>query len=60
MLLECGAARYELYMRITVLYFAVLKERLGRSEESLNVPDGNRVKDAIDLLTNGSVARSST
>ncbi len=38
-------------MRITVLYFAVLKERLGRSEESLNVPDGNRVKDAIDLLT---------
>lgn len=38
-------------MRITVLYFAVLKERLGRSEESLSVPDGNRVKDAIDLLT---------
>jgi len=37
-------------MRITVLYFAVLKERLGRSEESLNVPDGNRVKDALDLL----------
>lgn len=37
-------------MRITVLYFAVLKERLGRSEELMNVPDGNRVKDAIDLL----------
>ena len=38
-------------MRITVLYFAVLRERLGRSEEALTVPDGNRVKDAIDLLT---------
>lgn len=38
-------------MRITVLYFAVLKERLGRSEEQMTVPDGNRVKDAIDLLT---------
>jgi len=38
-------------MRISVLYFAVLKERLGRSEESLNVPDGNRVKDALDMLT---------
>lgn len=37
-------------MRITVLYFAVLKERLGRSEEPLSVPDGNRVKDAIDML----------
>ena len=47
---ESGEARYELYMRITVLYFAVLKERLGRSEEPLSVPDGNRVKDAIDLL----------
>lgn len=46
-----GAARYELYMRITVLYFAVFKERLGRAEELLDVPDGNRVKDAIDLLT---------
>ncbi len=38
-------------MRITVLYFAVFKERLGRAEELLQVPDGNRVKDAIDLLT---------
>ncbi len=38
-------------MRITVLYFAVFKERLGRAEELLNVPDGNRVKDAIDMLT---------
>ena len=38
-------------MRITVLYFAVFKERLGRAEELLDVPNGNRVKDAIDLLT---------
>jgi molybdopterin converting factor subunit 1 len=38
-------------MRITVLYFAVFKERLGRGEETIDVPDGNRVKDAVDLLT---------
>ena len=50
-LLECAVARYQRFVRITVLYFAVLRERLGRSEESLSVPDGNRVKDAIDLLT---------
>jgi molybdopterin synthase catalytic subunit len=37
-------------MRITVLYFAVFKERLGRGEETLEVPSGNRVKDAVDLL----------
>lgn len=43
-------ARYELYMRIKVLYFAVFKERLGRAEEILEVPSGNRVKDAVDLL----------
>jgi len=38
-------------MRIMVLYFAVLRERLGRTEELVNVPDGNRVKDALDMLT---------
>jgi len=38
-------------MRIMVLYFAVLRERLGRTEELVNVPDGNRVKDVLDMLT---------
>lgn len=37
-------------MRVTVLYFAVFKERLGRSEETIELPDGNRVQDAIDTL----------
>ncbi|MEO8704990.1 MAG: molybdopterin converting factor subunit 1 [Kofleriaceae bacterium] len=37
-------------MRVTVLYFAVFRERLGRTEEALELPDGSRVQDAIELL----------
>jgi molybdopterin synthase catalytic subunit len=37
-------------MRVTVLYFAVFKERLGRSEDALELPDGKRVQDAVDAL----------
>ncbi|HEU0032930.1 MAG TPA: molybdopterin converting factor subunit 1 [Kofleriaceae bacterium] len=37
-------------MRITVLYFAVFRERLGRSEEIVELPDGKRVQDAIAEL----------
>jgi MoaE-MoaD fusion protein len=37
-------------MRVTILYFAVFKERLGRSEDALELPDGKRVQDAIDAL----------
>ncbi len=37
-------------MRVTVLYFAVLRERLGTDEESLELPDGARVRDAIAAL----------
>lgn len=33
-----------------MLYFAVFRERLGRDTEPLDLPDGNRVQDAIDLL----------
>ncbi len=42
--------RYELYMRITVLYFAVFRERLGRSDDTLELAVGARVRDLIDLL----------
>jgi molybdopterin converting factor subunit 1 len=37
-------------MRVTVLYFAVLRERLGIDEESLDLADGARVRDAIAAL----------
>ena len=37
-------------MRIAVLYFAVFRERLGRSEESLELGDGATVADAIAAL----------
>jgi len=33
-----------------VLYFAVFRERLGRDDEALELPDGATVKDAIDVL----------
>src|SRR5438552_13413907 len=38
-------------MRVTVLYFAVFKERLGRSEDALELPAGSRVHDAVALLS---------
>jgi MoaE-MoaD fusion protein len=37
-------------MRVTVLYFAVFRERLARSEDVLELPPGSRVADAIDAL----------
>ena len=37
-------------MKITVLYFAVFRERLGRDEEVLELADGATVTDAIDAL----------
>lgn len=37
-------------MRVTVLYFAVFRERLGLDEESLDLPTGARVHDAIAAL----------
>lgn len=37
-------------MRIKVLYFAVFRERVGRDEESVEVGEGARVRDAIDAL----------
>jgi molybdopterin converting factor subunit 1 len=37
-------------MRVTVLYFAVFRERLGHADEVIELPDGQRVADAIDLL----------
>ena len=33
-----------------VLYFAVFRERLGRDDEVLELGDGARVRDAVDLL----------
>ncbi len=35
---------------IQVRYFAVFRERLGKDEEALNVPDGSSVGDAISIL----------
>lgn len=37
-------------MKISVLYFAVFRERIGRDEEVLELPAGARVRDAIDAL----------
>ena len=37
-------------MRITVLYFAVFRERLGRDHEHLELPAGATVADAITVL----------
>jgi molybdopterin synthase catalytic subunit len=37
-------------MKISVLYFAVFRERLGREEESLELPAGATVRDAIAAL----------
>lgn len=37
-------------MRVTVLYFAVFRERLARADEVIDLPDGKCVQDAIELL----------
>lgn len=37
-------------MRVTVLYFAVFRERLGRDEEALEIAAGATVRDAVDAL----------
>ncbi len=37
-------------MRIQVLYFAVFRDRLGREDETLELADGARVRDAIAAL----------
>jgi molybdopterin synthase catalytic subunit len=37
-------------MRISVLYFAVFRERIGRDEDALELLDGATVADAIDAL----------
>jgi MoaE-MoaD fusion protein len=37
-------------MRILVRYFAVVRERLGREEEHLEVPAGSTVAQALDVL----------
>lgn len=37
-------------MKIHVLYFAVFRERLARDGEPLELPDGARVRDAIEAL----------
>jgi molybdopterin synthase catalytic subunit len=37
-------------LRVTVLYFAVFRERLGRDEEALELPAGATVADAVAAL----------
>jgi molybdopterin synthase catalytic subunit len=37
-------------MQVRVLYFAVFRERLGRDEDALELADGARVRDALDVL----------
>jgi molybdopterin converting factor subunit 1 len=37
-------------MRISVLYFAVFRERIGRDEDVIELADGATVRDAIDAL----------
>jgi molybdopterin synthase catalytic subunit len=37
-------------MKIQVLYFAVFRERVGQTEEEIDLPAGARVADAIDAI----------
>ena len=37
-------------MRIDVLYFAVFRDQLGRDREQIELSDGARVRDALDVL----------
>src|SRR5262252_10551070 len=37
-------------MRVKVRYFAVVRERLGREEEVLELPDGANLAQALDAL----------
>lgn len=50
-------------IQIRILYFALLRERLRRSEESLTLPQGSQVRDALQILARreeviGSIAKS--
>jgi molybdopterin synthase catalytic subunit len=44
------AARYQRYVRISVLYFAVFRERLGRADDTVDLAAGATVADAIAAL----------
>ena len=37
-------------MTLRMLYFGLVRERLGHGEESLEVPDGTTVADLLELL----------
>jgi molybdopterin converting factor subunit 1 len=37
-------------MKITVLYFAAVRELAGRDEDEIDLPEGSTVKDAADVL----------
>jgi len=37
-------------MRVSVLYFAVFRERLGRTDDTLELAEGKRVQDAVAAL----------
>jgi len=37
-------------MKLRVLYFAVFREKIGREDDTLSLPDGARVRDAIAAL----------
>ena len=50
-------------IHIRILYFALLRERLHRSEESLALPHGSTVRDALQILASreeviGAIAKS--
>lgn len=36
--------------RVTVLYFAVLRERKGRDREEINVPEGSTLADVLQTV----------
>lgn len=38
-------------MNVTVLFFAQARERAGRATAPLELPDGSRVRDAIERLS---------
>src|SRR3954464_7047319 len=42
--------RYHRSMKIRVLYFAVFRDRIGRSDDAVTLVEGGRVKDAIAAL----------
>lgn len=47
----CG---YNVRMHVRILYFALLRDRLGRDRETIELPDGSTAHDLLDVLAQAS------